>query len=1163
MAPDAVILTSLFEGFVDDAITSVGALGDTPFTAVTLYDLIPYLNPDPNWPAHYKDYYSRKIASLKRADLLLSISDYSRQECAAALPELAEHIVNMSSACDAHFCTAEGPIDLAQLRGEFGIAKRFVMSAGNLEPRKNFGQLVRAFAALPAELRETYQLVLVGGAEKEKIHEIQQIAIDSGLVPGQLLVLGHVSDADLRLLYQACDLFVFPSLHEGFGLPPLEAMACGAVVIGSCKTSVPEVIGREDALFDPTSVSQLCDLMIRSLTDDDFRQSLREHAVKQAGEFSWDKTARRALGAIEERVGRGSSRDAGKTINRELLRKSRVALVTPLPPERTGIADYVADLIPALAELYDITVISDQTAVQPIPGNASIAVQSISWFKQHAGEFERIVYQMGNSPFHVHMLDLMKQYPGVVVLHDFYLSSLKLWMEASGYRYNAFKQSLLDSHGYAALEYLAREGEHAAKLEWPCSYDVIRDALGIVIHSEYSRDLICKYYGDAFAPKLSVVRQHRACAKNVQRKQARAALGYTDDDFVVCALGFMDYTKLNHVLLEAWGRSNLASDKRCKLVFVGGRDESDYGNRIDGAIADIDGGARIKITGFADHDTFKDYLSSADMAVQLRTHSRGETSRTVLDCLAHGIPLVVNANGPMAEYPNDTLLKLEDEFDVGDLVAALERLYGDAELRAKLRLMGPAYVEANHAPAKTAAGYAKAIEAVLRSERTQCERQAAVEFWASYPECTPDVQDGVAEKAAELLFLARKPHIYVDVSATARNDLKTGIERVARALLRELLLNPPKSCDVVPVYLSQENDQWHVRRAQTYLSSQQGFQLVPAQDELVIPVRGDALIALDLFSDGVVRAAGQGLYNYWRVSGAKVGFMVHDLLPITRPEFFPPWAHDVHKAWTTAICANSDMLICISDDVRQAVSDWLRENPPPGNESLPTLLMSHHGADVSASFPTMGLPEGAGTLLEHLSSRPTFLMVGTIEPRKGHLQTLRAFEQLWSAGVDVNLVIVGHEGWKGLPEHERRTIPEVVESIRDCPELGERLHWLEGISDEYLSRIYAASSCLLAPSEGEGYGLPLIEAAQHGLPIIARDIPVFREVAGASAYYFGGTDAVDLGQAVRVWLELRARGQMPDIAGLKWETWAQSAERLGQLLASQLGCAERLSAGSL
>jgi len=1152
LAPDAVLLTSLFEGFVDDAVTSVGLLGDGPFTAVTLYDLIPYLNPDPNWPRHYKDYYDLKIASLKRADLLLSISGYAREECIGAIPELSDCVVNMSSACNEIFRPRTGDVDPA-IAGKFRIDKPFVLSTGTLESRKNFELLVKAFGALPEALRQGRLLVFAGGADPDRIGAIQRDAHDAGLEPEQLRVLGHVTDEELLVLYQTCELFVFPSLHEGFGLPPLEAMACGAVVLGSNATSVPEVVGREDALFDPRSSTELTAMMVRALTDECYRASLREHGVQQAAAFSWDKTARQALHAIEAHVNRGRLQTVPVDHPIEAVRtgKSRVAMVSPLPPEQTGIADYVAELLPTLSETYDITVISDQAEVSPGPSGERFEVRPIAWFEENASAFDRVVYQMGNSPFHAHMPDLMARYPGVVVLHDFFLSSLKLWAELCGYGRDAFKHALVRSHGFGALEQLAREGDLAAKWRWPCSYEVVRDALRIVVHSNYSRELVARYYGKPFTDKVRLVRQHRATEDLRCRIDARQHLGYGDDEILVCAFGFMDMTKLNHVLVEAWSRSGLADDAKCTLVFVGGQDDTEYGRGVREAIASLPGSDRIRITGFADHDTFVTYLSAADIAVQLRTMSRGETSRTVLDCLAHGVPLIVNANGPMAEYPDDVLIKLPDELDVADLVAALRRLRTAAELRRELSVRGRNHIAEVHEPHKTAAGYAAAIEDAHSDANAQRARQVITDFWQRYPASGLEAREEAAQMVAEIVTVPRKPRIYLDISATVRNDLKTGIERVARSLLRELLVDPPAGFDVVPVYLSHDDGVWRVRRAQRYLAAQPGFELVEACDDVVIPMPNDGLIGMDLFPDGVIGAARFGVYNHWRRSGAKVGFVIYDLLPITRPEFFPPWACGSHTDWFSAVCANSDLLVCISQHVRDDVVNWLALHSPH-SDAGPVVLVSHLGADVAASFPTTGLPDNASAVLGAIRSRASFLMVGTIEPRKGHLQAVQAFERLWAAGVDVNLVIVGHEGWKPLPPEDRRTIPAIVEAIRGSAELGKRLFWLEGISDEYLEKIYASASCLLAASEGEGYGLPLIEAAKHRMPIIARDITVFREVAGDGAFYFSGTEDGDLERAINEWLSLHTQREVPDSSALTWDTWAQSACRFGDLVTSLL-----------
>ena len=303
LQPDAVLVTSLFEGYIDDAATSVGAYCDGAKTAVILYDLIPLLNPgDYLATSAQKQYYERKIESLKKAGLLLSISGYSRQEAIDALGLAQDRVVNISTAADPDFRPgSNSPDEIAALRRRLGISRKMVMYApGGFDARKNLDGLITAYSLLPHELRATHQLVVVSKLEEAVRSRLEQAGKHAGLATDELILTGYVADNELRVLYRDAALFVFPSKHEGFGLPALEAMACGAPVIGASNTSIPEVIGNAEALFDASSPQSIADKMAQALQDEVLRKRLREHGVEQARRFSWDATARRAIGALEE-----------------------------------------------------------------------------------------------------------------------------------------------------------------------------------------------------------------------------------------------------------------------------------------------------------------------------------------------------------------------------------------------------------------------------------------------------------------------------------------------------------------------------------------------------------------------------------------------------------------------------------------------------------------------------------------------------------------------------------------------------------------------------------------------------------------------------------------------------------------------------------------------
>jgi glycosyltransferase involved in cell wall biosynthesis len=260
------------------------------------------------------------------------------------------------------------------------------------------------------------------------------------------------------------------------------------------------------------------------------------------------------------------------------------------------------------------------------------------------------------------------------------------------------------------------------------------------------------------------------------------------------------------------------------------------------------------------------------------------------------------------------------------------------------------------------------------------------------------------------------------------------------------------------------------------------------------------------------------------------------------PQFFPPGADVSHSNWLQTI-GKFDGAICISATVAEELSAWLKIEK--FEQRLPFRINWFHlGADLENSNPTSGLPKKAPETLAQLGNRPSFLMVGTIEPRKGYLQTLEAFTKLWEEGIDINLVIVGNEGWKSLPEDMRRTIPEIIKLLRNHPECNKRLFWLEGISDEYLEKVYATSACLIAASEGEGFGLPIIEAAAHHMPIIARDIEVFREVANENALYFSGDSASNLADVIKKWLVLFKKNKISSKQRINWNSWSQSSAML-------------------
>lgn len=736
LQPDIVHITSLFEGFGDNAAHSTGLIPARIPTAVTLYDLIPlmqsdtYLKPNPQ----YETFYREKLEYLKKADLYLAISSSSQQEAIDHLGATPAQAVNIAAAADAHF----QPLHISEaekqdLFNRLELSRPFLMYSGATDERKNHLRLIKAFSLLPSAVRENYQLAIVGHLPNEHREKFETYAKLCGLKSTDVIITGRVTDDDMVRLYNLCHLFVFPSWHEGFGLPALEAMSSGAPVIGANTSSLPEVIGRTDALFDPFDEKAISQKIAEVLANEDLRNDLAHHSLEQAKKFSWDESATRAISAIE------------------------------------------------------------------------------NWHNQR--------------------VDVANQESGLI----------------------------------------------------PTS--------------------------------------------------------------------------------ETWLIEQIA----------------------------------------------------------------------------------MLANPPADEQ---------------DWIKA-------------------------------------------------------------------------AQSISQNLNQSTKKQLLVDISELANRDAKSGVQRVVRSVLAELLSNPPSGFRVEPVYAIHGQSGYYYARhfTERFLNGSE----TSLEDAPVEVFTGDIFLGLDLQHHIVLQS--QDFYAHMRRVGAKVYFIIYDLLPVLLPKVFPDGLPPVHAQWLGALAQN-DGVLCISRSVADEMAKWLDVFGP---ERLRPLKLGwfHLGADVACSVPTKGMPPDATHVLQSLSIRPTFLMVGTIEPRKGQMQTLLAFERLWDQGEDVNLVMIGKHGWN---------VDLLVNLLRNHSELNRRLFWLEGVSDEYLEKVYAASTCLIAASEGEGFGLPLIESAQHKKPIIARDIPVFREVAGKHAYYFAGQEPSSLADAVHEWLALDKIHQTPQSDAMPWLTWKSSTEELLNVL---------------
>lgn len=231
--------------------------------------------------------------TLRRASAIITDSESSRKDVTDFYPSTTGKVYVVPLAASSIFRPVESPNERQKVCARYGIGSQFILAVGNLQPRKNLTRLVEAFRRLLAKGVTGRQLVLVG---KDTFRSSRFRAEAGDLIQSDKLVLtAYVPNEDLPALYSAAAVFVYPSIYEGFGLPPLEAMACGTPVVCSNTSSLPEVVGDAAITVDPADVGELACAIRRVLIDGALRTRLREAGLRQAALFSWPDTARRVL----------------------------------------------------------------------------------------------------------------------------------------------------------------------------------------------------------------------------------------------------------------------------------------------------------------------------------------------------------------------------------------------------------------------------------------------------------------------------------------------------------------------------------------------------------------------------------------------------------------------------------------------------------------------------------------------------------------------------------------------------------------------------------------------------------------------------------------------------------------------------------------------------
>ncbi|MCS7051142.1 MAG: glycosyltransferase family 4 protein, partial [Thermomicrobium sp.] len=288
---------------VHGPVNVVPLAGGRP-TVVTVHDLA-FLHFPTHYPASKRWYLQLMTgASVRRARMVIAVSEATRRDVVQAYGVTPERVVVVPNGIDPHWCRVPDE-ELARWRDRNGVPERFILFVGTLQPRKNLVTLLEAYARLGPDF--SWPLFVVGAPgwlESPIYRRVEELGLT-----GRVRFVGYAPPEELRAWYSAATLFVYPSVYEGFGLPVLEAMACGVPVIAADRSALPEVAGEAAVLADPTDPQALATAM-RSLADDEaLRRALARAGQERARAFSWERTARETA-AVYRRL--GAPRSAGR-----------------------------------------------------------------------------------------------------------------------------------------------------------------------------------------------------------------------------------------------------------------------------------------------------------------------------------------------------------------------------------------------------------------------------------------------------------------------------------------------------------------------------------------------------------------------------------------------------------------------------------------------------------------------------------------------------------------------------------------------------------------------------------------------------------------------------------------------------------------------------------
>lgn len=666
-------------------------------SAAVVHDVIPALFPELylSDPLNV-EFYRARLNSLRGFDRFLTNSQATTEDTIELLDLDPSHLTIVGAGADQRFCPPPNGHEAAAAalaaNGDIpGLRPEYILFPTGIDPRKNVERTIEAWGLVPRPLREHHQLVLACRLSDADRQHLERVAEKAGVRiagsdsdSGDMLVSGYVSDDTLCRLYQGAHLVVFPSYYEGFGLPALEAMRCGAPVICADATSLREVQPIAAARFDPMSAPAIAQAIEEALTDDEFRSMLR---VQELPPFTWELAAERTAGVIDELAGIVGTRLAERG-DRPATR--RLAIFSPLPPQPTDTANYTFQLLDTLRRVCDVTVFVDENPLH-VWAPDGVAIERAENFDAVNGggdAFDRILVMLGNDRFHLHCLEALAAGPCVAIFLAARLTEL--------YNERQRRAPELLPNGSAGSQLgVMYPGRYRAEVEAMTQISAdTADRFGVLMAAEAAQNASEVLVHSNFAASILTIDtgvEPRVispfpCPPFIERIKPKA------EGPIVAAFGAVGRGQQVEKLIAAWARATRPSD--AVLRFVGPVDDC-YRNELAALAADLGAATTVELTGELSSPETAALIDTVCLAVQLSSSTDGSSSSLEANLIANGVPTVVTSIGPTVELPDDVVVKVDPAVDVDELSATLANLLGDEQQRGALSAAATTYTKAS------------------------------------------------------------------------------------------------------------------------------------------------------------------------------------------------------------------------------------------------------------------------------------------------------------------------------------------------------------------------------------------------------------------------------------------------------------------------------------